>query len=130
MYWKTWQTCWLEICSSSPPWVFVKTNAAQISRKFTWEQPCKTVISIKLLAILLTSHFRMGALLQIYSIFAEYNFWRTPMGDCFWICNITKLVKMLLKSSYAYLSYPLLLKLFFYKWCTYIIFMYDRSICW
>ena len=34
-------------------------------------------------ANLLKSHFGMGVLLQICSIFSEYLFLRTPLSDCF-----------------------------------------------
>ena len=74
----------------------------------------------------------MGIFLYICCIFAEHIVWRTPMEDNSWICNVIKLVKMILKSFwyFTYLNYPLLLKLFFYNWCNCLIFMYKISKCW
>ena len=71
-------------------------------------------------------------LLYIWCTFAEHRFWRKPFGDCFWICNIIKLVKMILKSLwyFAYLNYTLLLKLSFNNWYNYLIFMYEIPKCW
>ena len=43
--------------------------------------------------ILLKSNLRMIILLYIYCIFAKQIFWRTPIGDCFWIGNVITLVK-------------------------------------
>ena len=74
----------------------------------------------------------MGVLLYVCCMFGEYIFWRTPVGDWFWISNVTRLVKMILKNYkyFAHLNYPLLLKLFFYNWCNYLIFMYKIWKCW
>ena len=43
--------------------------------------------------ILLKSNLRIIIFLYIYCIFAKQIFWRTPIGDCFWIGNVIKLVK-------------------------------------
>ena len=79
---------------------------------------------------LLKSHFRTSVFMYICYIFAEHIFWRTPTGDCLRICNVIKLVKAILKGLwyFAYLSYPLLLKLFFYKWCNYVTNIHVRDI--
>ena len=108
--------------------MFVKTAFLQICNKFTREHPYRNVIWF---ATLLNTYFCMGVFLYICCIFSEHIFWRTPMGDCSWICNVIKLVKMMLKSLwyFAYLNYHLL-KLFFYNWCNYLIFMYKISKCW
>ena len=111
--------------------MFVKTVVLQICSKFTWEHPCGSVISIKLVrnfTEITLPHF----LLYICCIFAKHSFWRTPIGDCFWTCNVIKLVKMILISlwHFTYLNYPLLLKLFFKNWCNYLIFICEISKCW
>ena len=51
------------ICRSSLPEVFLRKGVMKICRKFTGEHSCRSVISIKLLATLLKSHFGMGVLL-------------------------------------------------------------------
>ena len=50
---------------SSPLEVFLEQGLLKICSKFTGEQPCQSVISIKLLCFptLLKSHFGMGVLL-------------------------------------------------------------------
>ena len=113
--------------------MFLKTFVLQICSKFT-EHPRQGMISIKLVCnfTLLYFTYTSGWYFPI-CLFAENIFWRTPMGDCFWICNVIKLDKIILKSLwyFVYLNYPLLLKLFFYNnWCNYLIFMYEISQCW
>ena len=112
--------------------MFVKTAFLQICSKFTGKHPCGTVISIKLVCNFTELTLLHGCFLYICCIYAEHIFWRTLMGDCSWICNVMKLVKMIFKSLwyFAYLNYPLLLKLFFYNWRNYLIFMYEISKCW
>ena len=111
--------------------MFVKTVVLQICSKFT-EHPSGSAISIKLVCNFTEITLRHGIFLCICCIFAENIMWRTPMGDCFWICNVIKLVKIILESLwyFAYLNYPLLPNLFFYNWCKYLIFMYEISKCW
>ena len=53
------------IYRSSPPEVFLEKGVLKICRKFTEEHPYRSVISIKLFAALLKSHFGGGVLLQI-----------------------------------------------------------------
>ena len=52
-----------EIIRSSHPEVFLGKGVLRICTKFTGEHPCVSVISIKLQAILLKSHFGIGVLL-------------------------------------------------------------------
>ena len=111
--------------------MFVKKAVLQICSKFTGENSCESVISIKLLHNF-TEITLLHVLLCICCIFAAHSIWRMPVGDCFWISNVIKLVKMILKSQwyFAYLNNPLLLKLFFNNWCNHLIFMYDICNCW
>ena len=53
----------MSIFRSSCPEVFLRKGVLKISSKFTGEHPCWSVISIKLHAALLKSHFGMGVLL-------------------------------------------------------------------
>ena len=64
---------------SSRPEVFLGKSVL----KFIGEHPCRTAISIKLLATLLKSHFGMGVLLLICCIFSEHLFLRAPLSGCF-----------------------------------------------
>ena len=97
LYWKIRQVCWIKICRSSSLQVFVKTAVLEICSKFTGEHPCRSVISIKLVRNF-TEITVPYVLLCICCIFAEHSFWRTPIEDCLWICNVIKLVKMILKT--------------------------------
>ena len=47
---------------SSHPEMFLEKDVLKICSKFTGEDPCRSVISIKLLATLLKSHSGMGVL--------------------------------------------------------------------
>ena len=47
---------------NSHPEVFLSKDDLKICRKFTGEHPCRSAVSIKLLATLLKSHFGMGVL--------------------------------------------------------------------
>ena len=71
---------------SSPLEVSLGKGFLKICSKFTGEQPCWSVISIKLLCL----NFSMGVLLEICSMFSEHIFLRTHQKGCF--CNyiITK----------------------------------------
>ena len=66
--------------------VYLGKGVLKICSKFTGEQPCWSVISIKLLSL----NFSMGIHLEIYSMFSEQLFLRTHEKDSF--CNyiITK----------------------------------------
>ena len=57
----------------------------KICSKFTEEDPCQSMISIKLQskATLFKSHFGIGVLLKICCIFSEQLFLRTPLDGCF-----------------------------------------------
>ena len=103
----------------------------EIWKTKNWSQPCGNEISIKLIRNF-TEITLPYVFLYICYIFAEHIFWRTSIGNCFWICNFMKLAKIILKSVWciAYLNFPFLLKLFFNNWCNYLIFMYEISKFW
>ena len=71
---------------SSRPEVSLGKSVLKICSKYTGEQPCWSVISIKLLCL----NFSMGVLLEICSIFWGHLSLRTRLEGCF--CNyiITK----------------------------------------
>ena len=71
---------------SSRPEVSLGKGVLKICSKYTGEQPCWSVISIKLLCL----NFSMGVLLEICSIFSGHLSLRTCLEGCF--CNyiITK----------------------------------------
>ena len=50
---------------SSPSMVFLVKGVLKICSKFTGEHPCQSVISIKLVATLLKSHFSMVVLMAV-----------------------------------------------------------------
>ena len=71
------------ICRSSHPEVFLGKNILKTCSKFTGEDPCQIVISIKLLCTIRI------AVLYICWIFSEHFYLRTPLKDCFciWVKN-------------------------------------------
>ena len=71
----------LDRCNS--PEVFLVKVVLKICRKFAWEQPCWSVISIKLQSNFIESHLHMGVLLKIYCMFSEYFSSRTHLDGCF-----------------------------------------------
>ena len=91
--------------------MFVKRAFLQICSKFTGEDPCRRVISIKLVCNFTKLTFLNGCFPVYMLHICRTHFWRTLMGDCSWICNVKKLVKMILKNSwyFANLNYPRLL---------------------
>ena len=68
---------------SSYPEVFLEKYLLKICNKFTREHACRSVISISSFRALLKSHFGVGVLLQIFCIFSEHLFLRTPLGGCY-----------------------------------------------
>ena len=74
---------------SSRPEVFIGKAVLKICSKFAGEHPCRSLISIKLLATLLKSNFGTGVLLQICCIFSEQLFLWTPLDDCFTVTSLT-----------------------------------------
>ena len=109
--------------------MFIKTAVPQICSNFTGKHQCRSMILIKLVNNLTVTTFP-----HVCSCWksAQHIFCRTPIGDWLWICNVIKLVKMILKSLwyFAYLIYPFLLNLFFWNWSNYLIFKYEISKCW
>ena len=66
---------------SSPSEMFLRKGVLKTWSKFTGEQACRSAICK---ATLLKLHFGMGVLLQIYCIFSEHRFLKTPLRGCFW----------------------------------------------
>ena len=67
---------------NSSPQVFLGKSVLKLCRKFTGEQPCQTVVSIKL-----QSNFIEILHFGICYIFSKNFFLRTPMEDCFLTYN-------------------------------------------
>ena len=104
------RTCW--IFQKQPSKAFLgKVVLNKICCKFTGEQRCWSMISIKLLQqiyrrtpirkcdfnkvalqisikLLLKSHFSKGVPLQICCTFSEHLFLRTPQMGCFWYSEL------------------------------------------
>ena len=62
---------WSLLSRNSHQEVFLVKGILKIRSKFTGEHPCRSVISIKLLATLLKLHFGMGVLLQFAAYFQK-----------------------------------------------------------
>ena len=62
---------------------FLRKDVLKTCSKFTWEHPCPSMISMKLLNKLLKSHFGVGTFLQTSCIFSGHLFLRKPLKGCF-----------------------------------------------
>ena len=69
---------------SSHSEVLLVKGVLKICSKFTGEQPCRSVISIKLLCNFIKIIPRHGCSPLICCIFSEHLLLRTPLNGCFW----------------------------------------------
>ena len=88
---------------SSRPEVFLEKGVLKICSKFTGEQPCQSVVSIKLQSNFIEITLQHGCFSVICYIFPEHLFLRIPLDGCFWrqpyMCSIRGLFSEIYRSN-------------------------------